>query len=224
MTDIFPKISYSLSGQKPSRIVLGSSTNGKTNDNAYKLYRKSRERSVERQQAAPRPSNANEVYNNHLRAQDLSKQITRRWRAGDIYAPHDLSEVEMAKWKKRGPPKFDVFDVLNFNPMEHYRVRDFAMIYTSSPNIYSQETDANFMQNFAIMSEYMTEMGRIKHSKETGLRPVNQRKIARAIRRTIGMGLMPSVHHHPEILYKKASRYQASNQVFKNSDFPTSPI
>jgi ribosomal protein S18 len=30
-------------------------------------------------------------------------------------------------------------------------------------------------QNFSIMSEYMTPMGRIKHSNETGLRPVNQR-------------------------------------------------
>ena len=50
------------------------------------------------------------------------------------------------------------------------------------------------------MSEYMTEMGRIRHSSETGLRPVNQRKIAKAIRRAIGLGLMPSVHKHPEIL------------------------
>jgi small subunit ribosomal protein S18 len=61
-------------------------------------------------------------------------------------------------------------------------------------------------QNFSIMSEYKTAMGRIKHSKETGLRPVNQRRVARAIRRTIGMGLMPSVHVHPEIVYKNAMR------------------
>lgn len=46
----------------------------------------------------------------------------------------------------------------------------------------------------------MTDMGRIKHSSETGLRAVNQRRIAKAIRRSIGMGLMPSVHKHPEIL------------------------
>lgn len=55
-------------------------------------------------------------------------------------------------------------------------------------------------QNFTLMSEYMTEMGRIKHSKQTGLRPVNQRKIAKAIRRAIGLGLMPSVHRHPLVL------------------------
>ena len=50
------------------------------------------------------------------------------------------------------------------------------------------------------MSEYMTAMGRIRHRKDTGLRAVNQRKIAKAIRRAVGMGLMPSVHKHPEIL------------------------
>lgn len=56
------------------------------------------------------------------------------------------------------------------------------------------------------MSEYMTPMGRIKHSSETGLRPVNQRKIAKAIRRSIGLGIMPSVHRHPEILQREAAR------------------
>lgn len=39
-----------------------------------------------------------------------------------MYAPHDLSAVEMAKWKKRDKPNHDVFDVLDFNPLEHYRV------------------------------------------------------------------------------------------------------
>ena len=53
----------------------------------------------------------------------MSKQITRRWKAGDVYAPHDLSAVESAKWKKRDRPNRDAFDVLDFNPMDHYRVR-----------------------------------------------------------------------------------------------------
>ena len=55
-----------------------------------------------------------------------------------------------------------------------------------------------------MMSEFMTPMGRIKHRRETGLRAVNQRKIAKAIRRAIGMGLLPSVHEHPEVLEVKA--------------------
>jgi small subunit ribosomal protein S18 len=48
-------------------------------------------------------------------------------------------------------------------------------------------------------------MGRIRHRKETGLRPVNQRRIAKAIRRAVGMGLMPSVHKHPEMLEAEAT-------------------
>jgi small subunit ribosomal protein S18 len=49
-------------------------------------------------------------------------------------------------------------------------------------------------------------MGRIKHSRETGLRNVNQRRMAKAIRRMVGMGFMPSVHRHPEILMKESTR------------------
>lgn len=59
-------------------------------------------------------------------------------------------------------------------------------------------------QNFSIMAEYVTPIGRIKHRKVTGLRAVNQRKIAKAIRRSVGMGLMPSVHKHPEVLEVEA--------------------
>lgn len=50
------------------------------------------------------------------------------------------------------------------------------------------------------MSEYITDMGRIRPRTQTGLRRVNQRKLAKAIRRAVALGLMPSVHRHPEIL------------------------
>ena len=59
-------------------------------------------------------------------------------------------------------------------------------------------------QNFSMLSEYVTPLGRIMGRAETGLRPVNQRKISKAIRRAIGMGMMPSVHKHPELLQKLA--------------------
>ncbi|TVY33416.1 37S ribosomal protein rsm18, mitochondrial, partial [Lachnellula occidentalis] len=119
------------------------------------------------------------------RAGKFTRLITRRWKAGDVYAPHDLSDVEMTKWRRRTPPTHDAFDALDMNPLDHYR-------------------------NFSIMSEYMTDMGRIKHSRDTGLRPVNQRRVAKAIRRSIGIGLMPSVHKHPEILQKLLRRKLAS--------------
>lgn len=111
-------------------------------------------------------------------SQDLDRQVTRRWRVGDVYAPHDLSGQEMSKWKKprrKDAPRWDVLDQLGMNPMLYYK-------------------------NFNIMSEYMTPMGRIKHRSETGLRPVNQRKMAKAIRRAIGIGLLPSTYRHPELL------------------------
>ncbi|KAJ5123476.1 hypothetical protein N7448_009573 [Penicillium atrosanguineum] len=105
----------------------------------------------------------------------LEKFQTREWKAGDVYAPHDLSPAEMKKWGKRKSPSTDAFDALNLNPLHLYK-------------------------NFSVMSEYVSALGRIRHRDQTGLRPVNQRKIAKAIRRAMGLGLMPSVHRHPEIL------------------------
>lgn len=55
-------------------------------------------------------------------------------------------------------------------------------------------------QNFSILSEFTTGSGMIKHSAETKLRPVNQRKIAKMIRRAQGMGLYPTIHDHPEMI------------------------
>ncbi|KAK3900409.1 ribosomal protein S18 [Staphylotrichum tortipilum] len=107
--------------------------------------------------------------------ENYARQMPRRWRAGDAYSPRDLSPYEMGKWRKSRRPDGDVVDILGFNPVDNYK-------------------------NFALISEFMTSAGRIKHSRETGLRPVNQRKMAKAIRRAIGMGLHPSVHKHPELL------------------------
>ncbi|MCJ1317336.1 hypothetical protein MMC15_002659 [Xylographa vitiligo] len=109
------------------------------------------------------------------RARDIERMQVRRWKHGDVYAPHDLSPAEMKKWRQKTRPDRDVFDVLAINPINHY-------------------------MNYSMMSDFMTSMGRIKHPRDTGLRRVNQRKIAKAIRRAIGMGWLPSVHMHPEML------------------------
>ncbi|KAI9826212.1 MAG: hypothetical protein M1826_006727 [Phylliscum demangeonii] len=114
-----------------------------------------------------------------MAASDLERQAIRRWRPGDVYAPHDLSPAETRKIKRRTPPKTDVVDILGVDPLREYK-------------------------NYSILTEFITHAGRIKHSAETGLRAVNQRKMAKAIRRAIGLGLYPSVHHHPEILQTRA--------------------
>lgn len=59
-------------------------------------------------------------------------------------------------------------------------------------------------QNFSLITEHVTAFGRILPIHETGLRPVNQRRMAKAIRRAIALGLHPSVHHHPQIMLLKS--------------------
>lgn len=62
---------------------------------------------------------------------EYDRQIPRRWKVGDVYAPHDLTGVEMAKWKKLrrqgrergGKRRWDVIDQLGINPIDHYKVK-----------------------------------------------------------------------------------------------------
>ena len=56
------------------------------------------------------------------RVLDLERQIHRKWKAGDVYAPHDLSPVEQMKWQKRRPRETDAFDELGINPLHEYKV------------------------------------------------------------------------------------------------------
>lgn len=85
----------------------------------------------------------------------------------------------------------DVIDQLGINPLDEYK-------------------------NISIMQEFMGPTGRIKHPKETGLRAVNQRKIAKAIRRAVGMGLLGSVHRHPEILEAERKEQLEREDFFRD--------
>lgn len=62
------------------------------------------------------------------RRRDFERQIWRKWSKGDVYAPHDLSPVEMAKHKKRKPRDRDVFDALGINPLKEYKVSFFVLV------------------------------------------------------------------------------------------------
>ncbi|GAP83214.2 putative ribosomal protein S18 [Rosellinia necatrix] len=116
------------------------------------------------------------------------RQLTRRWRPGDVYAPHDMSPSEMTKWRRTTARQKDLVDLLGIRPLDMYR-------------------------NFSVISEFMTPHGRIMRGVETGLNPVNQRKMAKAIRRAIGLGLHPSVHRHPEILVRGPHRVLAQKMA-----------
>lgn len=112
----------------------------------------------------------------------LTSQLPRRWAAGQVYAPHDLSAIEAKKWAvNRRRPRTDVFEQLALDPLRCYK-------------------------NVALLSMFVSETGRIRGAKETGLKPVNQRKVAKAIRRAIGLGLMPSVYRHPELMVDREGR------------------
>lgn len=64
-----------------------------------------------------------ERYEEYVQRLGLQKLLTRRWKAGDLYAPHDLSSAEMRKWRMAKKPETDAFDALALNPLEHYKVR-----------------------------------------------------------------------------------------------------
>ncbi|EPS37770.1 hypothetical protein H072_8371 [Dactylellina haptotyla CBS 200.50] len=91
--------------------------------------------------------------------------------------PKDLSYEEYLKYNdsKRQHLREDVFATLQESPLDHYK-------------------------NFNLLKDYMTSAGRIKHRSLTNLSNRNQRKLAKAIRRAIGIGLLPSVYRHPSIL------------------------
>ncbi|QPH05539.1 hypothetical protein C2857_003395 [Epichloe festucae Fl1] len=116
-----------------------------------------------------------EALRNAKNSSDYLRQMPRRWDAGDVYSPHDLSPIEMRKWRKRSLRKNDVVDALGIRPLDMYK-------------------------NFSLVQEFTTSSGQIIHSAGTSLRPVNQRKIAKMIRRVQGMGIYPTIHDHPEMI------------------------
>jgi small subunit ribosomal protein S18 len=52
------------------------------------------------------------------------REMPRRWQVGDVYSPHDLSPVEMNKWRRRSQRKGDVIDALGIRPLDTYKVRN----------------------------------------------------------------------------------------------------
>ncbi|KPI45750.1 37S ribosomal protein rsm18, mitochondrial [Cyphellophora attinorum] len=115
------------------------------------------------------------------KSRSLAYQLRRDWKVGDVYAPHDMSPAEMRKWAKKKSPDKDVFDILAVDPLSLYK-------------------------NVSVMTDFVSETGRIRPRSETGLRPVNQRKIAKAIRRAIALGIMPSAYKHPMLIKSEKDR------------------
>lgn len=72
-----------------------------------------------------------EALRNSKNSSDYLRQMPRRWDAGDVYSPHDLSPVEMQKWRKRSLRSNDVVDALGIRPLDMYKVRGcFCLVLT----------------------------------------------------------------------------------------------
>lgn len=72
---------------------------------------------------------------------DLERQMTRWWKEGDVYAPHDLSGAEMSKWKlpkARGKQSRDVCDILQLNPLDHYKVGFLQYFQPAVANVHTE--------------------------------------------------------------------------------------
>lgn len=75
-------------------------------------------------------------------ARDLEKFQTRKWKQGDVYAPHDLTPAEMHKWKTRGSATMDAFDALAINPMNEYKVSVFLVVTSMAVRLVGTDVTA----------------------------------------------------------------------------------
>ena len=143
--------------------------------------------------SAPSPANTTAAdHVNSVSAQALTQSLPLRYRPGTVYAPHDLSAAEARKWAQtRKRPTRDRFDELGANAPG----KSAAAVATRR-----RFRPVHLYRNFALLNQFTSETGRVLHRNFTGLRGVNQRRLARAVRRAVGLGLLPSVHAHPEVL------------------------
>lgn len=81
---------------------------------------------------AQRPRLVDEELRTKWSQDDFARQMTRRWRPGDVYAPHDLSPSEMGKWRRNRARQQDLVDILGLKPLDMYRV-SFTLVNTTSP-------------------------------------------------------------------------------------------
>ncbi|CAG8637944.1 33920_t:CDS:2, partial [Racocetra persica] len=100
--------------------------------------------------------------NDPIQGFDAQFKYGRMFRAGEVYAPHDLNEEN---YKDKNPRKYqrlqpntDVFERLGLDPLKEYK-------------------------NFRLLSNFVSDMGKILPRRTTGLTAKTQRKLAKAIKR-----------------------------------------
>ncbi|KAI9593483.1 hypothetical protein BDF19DRAFT_447897 [Syncephalis fuscata] len=114
--------------------------------------------------------------------QNESYRLSRKFIPGSTYAPKDLDEDTYRLYRERAKHirRQDPFNLLGLNPLLEYK-------------------------NVALLSRFVTEMGRIRPRTETGLSGVNQRRLSKAIKRSRAMGLMPFTYR-PSFAFMQENR------------------
>ncbi|ORX63210.1 ribosomal protein S18 [Hesseltinella vesiculosa] len=109
--------------------------------------------------------------------QEGGQRYQKYHRAGDIYHPEDLNDARYQSQLRRqrntlNKPTQDPFNVLGLNPLHEYK-------------------------NYRLLSNFVSDIGKILPREKTGLTAKNQRKLAKAIKRARAMGLMSTTSKDP---------------------------
>ena len=71
-------------------------------------------------------------------SENFQRQMPRRWQDGEVYAPHDLSEVEARKWKKVTNVQRDLVDMLGLRPVDMYSVSLLSVLKATNLSVARQ--------------------------------------------------------------------------------------
>jgi hypothetical protein len=86
-------------------------------EDMFRVFRKEKDE----RRGTPGMSTTEELAQKDMQS-DYMRQMPRRFEVGDVYAPHDLSPVEMRKWRRWTTEKHDLVDLLALRPVDMYRV------------------------------------------------------------------------------------------------------
>lgn len=103
----------------------------------FKVYRQDKEK----KRGAPQGEVMTDLQQKVLHT-DYMRQMPRRFETGDVYAPHDLSPVEMRKWRKWTTESRDLVDLLGLSPVDMYRVSSFPPPHISLTGHVNQRATA----------------------------------------------------------------------------------
>ncbi|KAK9761413.1 hypothetical protein K7432_013701 [Basidiobolus ranarum] len=106
--------------------------------------------------------------------------LAKRFLPKETYAPSDFNE-NIPRTRSRKKTQNDPFRKLHLNPLNEYK-------------------------NTTMLSNYVSQMGRILPRATTGLTAKSQRKVGKAIRRARAMGLMP-------VTWKQAPLFEFGNRA-----------